>query len=546
MAKTEKNVGKILRCPHCGSSDVAFDEKTGKLKCSYCRSLIDPELINDNDDIAHLKGKIVGGGAEKIIDDKTMITMKCSACGSKITINTDESLSARCPWCRNILSVQDKLPNGAVPDMILPFKVTRNRAFEAMRDYVEKHKAFAKTEFVQQFSKENLMGVFLPYMVVDMNVGAEMSGEGEHLVRRYTVGSGDNRETRYDADSYNVHRKFDLIVDDLTIEASSDKLNQDTLINTNNVVNAIMPFDTKNAVKWDARLVRGYACEKRDVNITDLDRKVKLQTEDIMRYQMLDSISFFDRGVRWDKMRLEQKGIKWKTAYMPVWLYSYLDNRGNGQVFLHYVAINGRTGEMVGSTPMDGKKAALLILAVPCVCLLISMFCVAIYSTIPTLAPEYFLLAEILQLVSGALMPIGMMWFIATAIIVAVTSSSYRNRNARHIHEKETSARIDNLEIDDLYKQSKHGLSNSQLAGRTDLKLGGVQVKNGSVFANKRITGSGPKYQAVKRNVVMPTKEQQKRKMTSAEKALIPIIIIAMMIPFFMTMAIFLVALFAR
>ena len=45
---------------------------------------------------------------------------------------------------------------------------------------------------------------------------------------------------------------------------------------------------------------------------------------------------------------------------------------------------------------------------------------------------------------------------------------------------------------------------------------------------------------------VMPTKEQQKRKMTSAEKALIPIIIIAMMIPFFMTMAIFLVALFAR
>ncbi len=534
MTEVEKNVGTILRCPHCGSSDVAFDENTGKLKCSYCRSMLDLELVNDDEDIAHLKGKIVGKGAEKIIDDKAMVTIKCTSCGSKITINTDEALSARCPWCRHILSIQDKLPNGAVPDMILPFKVTRNRAFEAMRGYIDRHKMFGKKEFIAQFSKENLMGVFLPYMVVDMNVGAEMSGEGEHLVRRYTVGSGDNKRTYYDADAYHVHRKFDLIVDDLTIEASSDKLNQDVLINSNNIVNSIMPFDTKNAVAWDARLVRGYACEKRDIDTGDVDRRVKLQTEDIMRYQMLDSISFYNRGVRWDKMRLEQKGVKWKTAYMPVWLYNYFDRKSNGQVILHYIAVNGRTGEMLGSTPLDTNKAALLIAGVPCVCL----FIVFVSLIITSIAEPTPLLTQIFASLQTTLMPFMFMWLVATGIIVGVTSMDYRHKSARHMHEKETFARIDNLEIDDAYTESRRGLSNSQLANRSDNKLSGIQIRNGGLMlANKRITGSGPKYKAVKQSVVMPTAEQKKASNGNNKTALVVIIIvmISMVLPMFVS-----------
>ena len=72
------------------------------------------------------------------------------------------------------------------------------------------------------------MGVYFPYMVVDMNAKASFSGEGEHEVRSYTVevGSGDNKheETRYDADVYKVERNFDIEIEGLTVEASADKL----------------------------------------------------------------------------------------------------------------------------------------------------------------------------------------------------------------------------------------------------------------------------------------------------------------------------------
>ena len=46
------------------------------------------------------------------------------------------------------------------------------------------------------------MGVYFPYMVVDVNSHAKLIGQGEHLVRRYTRGSGDDSRTYYDADLY--------------------------------------------------------------------------------------------------------------------------------------------------------------------------------------------------------------------------------------------------------------------------------------------------------------------------------------------------------
>ena len=530
MAESKsKNVGKILKCPHCGSSDVSFDVTIGKLKCQHCKSEIEPELVEDHENPAFLKGKIVGSGAEKIIDSNSMVTMKCTACGAEITLNTDEAMSARCPWCRHTLSINDKLPNGAVPDMILPFRVTREYAFAEMCGYMKEHKSLAKKQFVNDFKPENLMGVFLPYMVVDMNVNAEMSGEGEHQTRRYTVGSGDDEETRYDADLYSVHRKFDLIIDDLTIEASSDKLNQDALINTNNIVNAIMPFDTQNAVKWDARLVKSYACEKRDVNITDLDKKVKLQVEDVMRYQMQNTISLFDRGVRWDKMRLVQKGVKWKTDYMPVWLYCYLDKKNNSKSILHSNAVNEQTGEVVGSSPVDVKRALSIVFIFPIVCLiighLIDVFRIAISNRLGTyITPG-----------GAGLVALGIsfMWVMITGIGISITAFGYRNKRARHLHEKDTSAVINNLEVDDVFKEDRHGLRNSQMIDRNDNRIRGIQQQNAGLLMSNKITRSNsPKYVAVKESVVAPVKRTTSGSDTGKAVAIAAFIVVVILIMF--------------
>ena len=94
-------------------------------------------------------------------------------------------------------------------------------------------------------------------MIVDAKASADVAGKGEIETRRYTRGEGNNKKTYYDADVYQVERHVDFTVDDLTLESSRERGNLDTSANTNNIINTILPFDTKNAVKWNASYLRG-------------------------------------------------------------------------------------------------------------------------------------------------------------------------------------------------------------------------------------------------------------------------------------------------
>ena len=50
------------------------------------------------------------------------------------------------------------------------------------------------------------MGVYFPYMLVDINSHVKLVGQGEKLVRTYTRGSDENSRTYYDADLFGVNR----------------------------------------------------------------------------------------------------------------------------------------------------------------------------------------------------------------------------------------------------------------------------------------------------------------------------------------------------
>lgn len=106
------------------------------------------------------------------------------------------------------------------------------------------------------------MGVYLPYMIIDANTHANLKGEGEHETRHYTESHNDSSTTYYDAELYAVERDFDLTIEGLTIESSKDKLNTEQSDRTNNIINAIMPFDTENCVEWDSNYIKGYTSEK--------------------------------------------------------------------------------------------------------------------------------------------------------------------------------------------------------------------------------------------------------------------------------------------
>ena len=436
------------KCPKCGATDISLNAQTGLLRCNFCRYEFKPEKIEGLEtDITKLEGEIVGSGTQDIDENsKDMVTIKCTSCGAEVIIDTSETTQARCHWCRNYLSINEQIPNGAVPDVVLPFKLKKDEARQEIEKFVKNRKFYAHPKFKQEFTTENIMGVYLPYMVVDVNSHAYFSGQGEHEKRRYTRGSDDNKRTYYDADLYDVEREFDLTIEGLTVESSSDKINKNSSNKTNNIINSIMPFDIENCVKYNSNYLRGYTSEKRDMDIDDLRQIVDKQSKDVARFAANDTLKQYDRGVRWKTENLNVKGKQWKTAYLPVWLYSYQEKKGDKSI-LHYVAVNARTKETMGSVPIHMSKLILVSVIVEIIALILMLF---------------------VDLDDN-----GWVFLLAGPLYYGLMYMKYRNKKARHYHEIETKRKIFNLKKSDVFVKTETGLSNSRIEGANNTRVNG-------------------------------------------------------------------------
>ncbi len=427
------------KCPKCGATDISLNPRTGLLRCNFCRYEFKPETVEElNTNISELNGNVMGSAAQDIsTDSENVITLKCSSCGAEVVIDTAEATQARCHWCRSTLSINQQIPNGSVPDVVLPFKLTKAEAKAQIENFVGRRKFFAHPKFRQEFTTENIMGVYFPYMVVDINSHAFLLGKGEKQVRRYTRGSGENQRTYYDADLYTVGRDFDLAIDDLTIESNSDRLNKNASGKTNNIINSIMPFDTENCVKWNSNYLKGYTSERRDTNVEQLRPIVNAQAKDIAKFAANNTIKKYDRGICWETQNFDVRGSLWKTAYLPVWLYSYQEDKGDKKL-LHYVAVNARTKETMGSVPIHMPKLLGISALVELLGILLMMFVDSDYSFL-------FLL-------------LGFIYFLVMYL-------KYRNTNARHHYETETKSNMQNLRKKDEFIKRETGLSSSKING---------------------------------------------------------------------------------
>lgn len=354
----------VNRCPKCGSTDVRLRGSTGMLVCLFCRNEWQEARVEEEfglgEGIDDLQGTVIAGGAENIASDADMVTLKCGGCGAEVVIDTAHALNTRCHWCRHTLNINEQMPNGAVPDAVLPFKLTHTEAVEKIREFASSRRLFAHPRFKKEFVPENVLGVYLPYLVIDARAEAAYVGKGEIQTRRWTEKEGDNTVTYYAADVYQVDRSVSFTVDDLTVEGAAERAQFDGST-TNNIINTILPFDTKNAVKWNSSYLVGFTSEKRDLDVGDLTPVLHDQLLSIGRSQVEGSLEELDRGVRWEQEKVDVGGSRWVSMYLPVWLYSYYQENTK---MLHYIAVNARTGETMGSVPVSQWRLILAAMTV--------------------------------------------------------------------------------------------------------------------------------------------------------------------------------------
>ena len=450
-------------CPNCGANATYFEPSIGKLFCPYCESIFDEKKLEESE-TNKLEGNLIGSGARKIEKDfNDIVAVRCNGCGAEVMIDTKETTIKRCHWCRGILSINERIPNGTIPDAILPFKVTKEEAKAEIDKFVKSRSFFALPKFKGEYKIDNIMGVYLPYMLIDANITGDFEGIGEktatHVDRvqeniQYPTGKMIT-VTDSNVNAYIVKRKFDMTIEDLEMETSSDKVDKTDELKTNNIINSIMPFDTENCVRFQSNYLTGFTSEKRDINIEELDKKALVQIKDVTRHALNKKLKQYDRGIKWNKEEVNIKGMRWISAYLPVWIYSYYDKK-NKQ--LHYVAVNGRTKELMGSVPVNKSGLFTISALIETIALVISLNILIATNNLQT-----FVIALFLCLIGP--------------IYYKVTYENYRNNDARHKYEKETKTTIKITEITDRFTRSRKNLPDYKIIGQNNTRIEGENVK---------------------------------------------------------------------
>ena len=140
----------------------------------------------EQEDLSILEGLTISEGSKAITNNNDLVIVKCDNCVAEVAINTEINTNTRCHWCHSILSIKSQIGNGSVPDLVLPFKFTKEAAKERINVFVKKRKFYANKSFKKSFNDENITGVYFPYYLIDCNAHAHFIGEGGRVINSYS------------------------------------------------------------------------------------------------------------------------------------------------------------------------------------------------------------------------------------------------------------------------------------------------------------------------------------------------------------------------
>jgi predicted RNA-binding Zn-ribbon protein involved in translation (DUF1610 family) len=361
------NTGRKFPCPGCGAK-LDFDPGNRALKCPFCgyAEQIDPTAEGvrerDWDDYWRNAGRhgatIVGRSSE----------VQCKACAAVVLLE-DKVVTDKCPYCGNDLENKPVSAEQMIlPEGILPFKIDLKRARGAFKQWIDA-RWFAPSDLRRMADLGQLNGVYVPFWTFDSMTYTHYTGERgdnyqeletyvDHETYTETDGQGNTvTRTRPVTKTRTVTKirwwpasgDVDHFFDDVLV-CASHSLPAD-------LVQDLGPWDLQNYEPFRPEFLAGFQTERYTVGLKEGFGAAQGIMEPTIR-------SLCCRDIGGDHQRLhsvqtQHTAITFKHVLQPVWLapYRYHDK-------LYRIAINARTGEVVGTRPYSFWKIAFVILAV--------------------------------------------------------------------------------------------------------------------------------------------------------------------------------------
>lgn len=328
------------KCPCCGGA-IAFDSSLQKMKCPYCDTefemetllAYDAELKGDREDDIKWKepeGEWTEG------EDSSIRVYICNSCGGEI-IGDENTAATSCPFCGNPVVMTGQLKGVLKPDFVIPFRLDKNAAKEALKNHLKGKKLLPKV-FKDENHIDEIKGIYVPFWMFDADVDANIRYKGTR-VRYWSDRKYDYTETSF----YNIIRSGNIAFASVPVDGSS-KMPDD-------LMESIEPFDMSGAVDFQTAYLAGYLADKYDVSSEDsvgrANERVKFSTETAFK----ETVSgFATLTTEYSNVNIDNGRASY--GLLPVWI---LNTTWRDEKYLF--AMNGQTGKFVGNLPVDKKKA---------------------------------------------------------------------------------------------------------------------------------------------------------------------------------------------
>lgn len=321
----------VLKCPTCGSN-LQFNAETQNFKCDFCGSAFTQEEIfkitTDSGEDTKTQGRDIENQPE-------LNLFACQNCGAEMV--TDENTAATfCVYCGSAGIMKSRLEGKFRPELIIPFKTTKQDAINAYNEY-RKGKRLAPDEFGKKENIEKITGVYIPFWLYDGNSRGFVSGEREVAGRSWR--RGDYRCTEYKV--YHVERAGDISFEKVPADGSK-KFDDDTM-------DSIEPFDFNEFQPFNYSFLSGFLAEKYDVGPEEDKERAQLR----MGNTLIASLDSTIQGILSKREETKQTVFTGtRYAMLPVWM---LNTKIKDKTYTF--AMNGQTGRMVGNIPIDKAKS---------------------------------------------------------------------------------------------------------------------------------------------------------------------------------------------
>lgn len=322
-----------LKCPNCGAA-VEFKPDAQRFICDFCGSNFIEKEIN----AANETERKAAVEQDNYFSGHTNLYL-CQSCGAEIV--SDENTAATfCHYCHGGVVLKGRVSGALQPELIIPFKYTRDLAEKAFENWCTK-KWFLPGDFKSKKQLEKMVGLYVPFWLSDCTVDSSVVCDAKN-VSSYVSGNYRITHTRV----YSVERA--AVMEYKGVPADGSKKLDDALMD------AIEPFDYNEFVPFNMNYFSGFYADKYDVDKETAFPRIKERMRQGAEQVLMNDISGYT-SVSKQSANMAVKNAVWHYAMLPVWFMTYI-HRGKKYFF----ALNGQTGKVAGIPPVSSKKLALL------------------------------------------------------------------------------------------------------------------------------------------------------------------------------------------